>query len=101
MFYTEERNQLNAIDREVKREINFETNLFIWKLLKLSNDKTKIIIIEENDKFKEWRLDDSYKIPTEDHQDFIAVRQTIVNWLEIFEDFPKKIWDHCRFTKVQ
>jgi hypothetical protein len=73
--------------------------LLYGNLLKLPNGKTKSVIIEENDKFKELGLDDSWKIPTKNDQDIIAIRQTIVDSLEIFEGFPKKMWDHYKFIK--
>jgi predicted transcriptional regulator len=49
----ERRNQLNAVDRKVSRELNFEMSTFEWKLIKLSKSKMKSVIVEENDQYKD------------------------------------------------
>jgi hypothetical protein len=43
-------------------------------------------------------LDDNWKIPTENDEKIIAVRQVIIGSLEVIEGFPKKIWEYCAFS---
>jgi hypothetical protein len=88
---TEERRKLNALDREISRELNYEMNPYTWKLIKLPNGKMKTVIVEEDDKYKDLGLDDDVNI--------IKIGQIIIDSLEIHEVFPKRMLNYCIFTK--
>jgi hypothetical protein len=48
------------------------------------------IIVEENDLYKDWGLDDNWKIPTVNKETIITIGQIIIDSLEIIDGFPKK-----------
>jgi hypothetical protein len=55
----------------------------------------KSVIIGENDIYKDWGLDDDYKLPTKEDENIIAIRQMIIDSLEIGDGIPKIIWEYC------
>jgi hypothetical protein len=59
----------------------------------------KSVIVRENGAYKDWDLDEDYEIPKEADENLIAIRQLIIDSLEIKDGFPKAVRKHCTFTK--
>jgi hypothetical protein len=96
----EERNRLNRINKLNYRELKYEMNSFSWKLVKLPNGSTKAVIIEENDKDKNWGYDEA-DIMKKLQQNVINIRQAIINELKVKNGFPLKVWKWCTYTREQ
>jgi hypothetical protein len=45
--------------------------------------------------------DTDWKISTVKDEKIIAIRQIIVDSLEIVDCFPTKVWEYCTFTKEE
>jgi hypothetical protein len=86
MLSTNEREELNSIDRKCYRELKYEMDPYEWTVVKLPNGKTKAVIAKESEEYKNWRIDDTgWKIP----EQVIVKRQAIIDSFEIINSFSK------------
>jgi hypothetical protein len=83
----EERRSMNAIDRKCFKELIYEMDPYEWTLVKLSNGKTKAVIVKESSEYKNWRIDEKGLGISEQ---VIIKRQAIIDSFEIIRGFPKK-----------
>jgi hypothetical protein len=91
--------ELNAIGRKFERELRFEKDPYERKLMKLPNGKKRSVIVRENDVYKDWELEDDYELPFEKNENIIAIRQSIIDSLEIRNGCFKVILDYCTYSK--
>jgi hypothetical protein len=61
MLDAEERENLKAFNKKVSRKLKNEMNSSEWKLVKLLNGKTKVVMMNECNELKNWDIDDNYK----------------------------------------
>jgi hypothetical protein len=54
IYSVHQREEKRAVDRKCYRELKYKMDPYEWALVKLSNGKTKAIIVEERKEYKNW-----------------------------------------------
>jgi hypothetical protein len=59
IMMVEQRKELNALNRKRYRELKFKMDPYEWALVKFLSGKTKYVIVKEDDKYKNWKLEEN------------------------------------------